>query len=645
MRRFGRRESGQNISQVFERVDAETLASLDQAHERRRGVSTFFGAREQPVAARQNQRLDAAFTTVVRYLDEVMIEVDLQRWPAIQSVSDRFAQLCFGQHDYSVLVQPFLQKGKFRFGESLPEIEAFFRREGSRDPFDVEQAFDYAHGEFCRRRVFSPGVFEIAVHMSPAVCQCRAFGDDLVELVRAVGLKNALVSFQYFLRVHRMLCVGVIVEHIRVSSVTTIHPDEPSVRFAQPLFDYRQRGGIGLNNETSENQLPHSSNDRFEQVCDLLEPTTHRGTTDRNADCFENLLLTVKRLMKPEFVSCYLCEEPRTSQTFVDWLVRFLSCDHLPAAFIAGVFEDNVLDVLEEHPDEFELVGNVEADHLANLATAQAGKSFWSKVMLFLSCNYRWSWRGATAAFSRLRNYVQAVALSLELFGGGVVYRLASAREQGRIDLRRFLSVERAIAAADLLLEFGNAGEQLLYELVAIGDVVGQIGSVIYVGVCGLLRHILNLLATNYIIQYATTDGAHEDVRLQSFSKASCRVLRVSEKVTYDSSKTSTHENRPGTRSRGEGRLTGASRLLSTTTGRHHIWPPAAATHVKKEMAATHYGWCIAGSCLTTRQFDSEPPRRLSMHQLWLLRDSRLLLNRRAVVSLPAPDAAEVDTV
>ena len=49
MRSLRRRESGQHILYVFKRIDAETLASLDEAHDGGSGMSAFLGAGEKPV--------------------------------------------------------------------------------------------------------------------------------------------------------------------------------------------------------------------------------------------------------------------------------------------------------------------------------------------------------------------------------------------------------------------------------------------------------------------------------------------------------------------------------------------------------------------------------------------------------------------
>ena len=49
MRSLRRRESGQHILHVFKRIDAETLASLDEAHDGGSGMSAFLGACEKPV--------------------------------------------------------------------------------------------------------------------------------------------------------------------------------------------------------------------------------------------------------------------------------------------------------------------------------------------------------------------------------------------------------------------------------------------------------------------------------------------------------------------------------------------------------------------------------------------------------------------
>lgn len=70
-----------------------------------------------------------------------------------------------------------------------------------------------------------------------------------------------------------MLSIGVVVENVRVVGISAIHPDESPVGFTEPLFDHGQRGGIGLNNEAFQDQLPHSLNNRLDQGGDFSRPT------------------------------------------------------------------------------------------------------------------------------------------------------------------------------------------------------------------------------------------------------------------------------------------------------------------------------------------------------------------------------------
>jgi hypothetical protein len=86
LRDLGGRESGQHIFHVFERIDAQALTSFDQTHYRSGSLTAFLRASEEPVASRNDHRLDASFACVVADFDERVFEVDQECRPTIKCV-------------------------------------------------------------------------------------------------------------------------------------------------------------------------------------------------------------------------------------------------------------------------------------------------------------------------------------------------------------------------------------------------------------------------------------------------------------------------------------------------------------------------------------------------------------------------------
>ena len=96
LRGLGGREPGQHIFHVFERIDAQALATLDQAHYRSGSLSTFLRAGEEPVASRNDHRLDAPFASVIANFDEQVFEVDQECRPTIKSYVIASPSFVFG---------------------------------------------------------------------------------------------------------------------------------------------------------------------------------------------------------------------------------------------------------------------------------------------------------------------------------------------------------------------------------------------------------------------------------------------------------------------------------------------------------------------------------------------------------------------
>ncbi len=97
LRSLGRRESGQNIFHIFKRIDAQALASFDNAHDRGGGITTFFGTGKEPIASAEHHWLNATFTSIIANFYKRVVQVDQKSSPAIERVRDGFSQFCFWQ--------------------------------------------------------------------------------------------------------------------------------------------------------------------------------------------------------------------------------------------------------------------------------------------------------------------------------------------------------------------------------------------------------------------------------------------------------------------------------------------------------------------------------------------------------------------
>ena len=496
MRSFGGGKSGQNIFQILKWIDAEALASFDQAHDSYGSVSAFFGAGEQPVFTTQNQRLDASLAAVVADFHERMLKVDLKCRPAIEGVRNCFAKLGFRQGDQLGFVEPVFEHEELRLSEPLSEVKALSTRERSCDPLDVEQAFDHSHGELGSGRVFFPGVFKVAVNVCPAVCGSGTVLDDFVVLICAVGLKNSFKAVEDFLWIVGVLGIRVIVEDVWIIGIAAIDPNNAPVCFTETFFDDGQSGGVGLSDATFQNQLPHALNNRSKQGGSFFEPAAHRGAANGNTEGCKNLFLAIEGQVEPEFIGGNFSKETWASQPFIDWLVGFVSRSDLTAAVFAAVLKDDVLNILEEHAHELELVGDIEPDDCAWVPAARARNIFCIEMMLLSSCGERSCWCGTSAAFLWLRGKIEFLLFRGKLVAGGGVNGFASACEQGRIYFGRLLAESLAITATELFFKLGNAGEEFFDEIMAVGQVIGEFTGVMGGWFRGLFWHDLFRVAT-----------------------------------------------------------------------------------------------------------------------------------------------------
>jgi hypothetical protein len=78
------------------RVDSDEFAVLDQRGDHRPVIAALVGACEQSVLAVESERPDGAFDDVVVEINATIVEEARQPNPAIEGVSDCFAELGLG---------------------------------------------------------------------------------------------------------------------------------------------------------------------------------------------------------------------------------------------------------------------------------------------------------------------------------------------------------------------------------------------------------------------------------------------------------------------------------------------------------------------------------------------------------------------
>ena len=142
------REASENIFEIFEGVDIQPFASLNEGHEYCGSMPSVDGAGKEPVGAAENNGLDGAFASIVRDVDVARICVETKCVPAIESVGDCIGEFGFGRFFESIFVKPGFEESEFWFCQSESHVFALFFSEVLRHTLDIKETFDYAHGKF-----------------------------------------------------------------------------------------------------------------------------------------------------------------------------------------------------------------------------------------------------------------------------------------------------------------------------------------------------------------------------------------------------------------------------------------------------------------------------------------------------------------
>lgn len=120
------RQPGENILEVFEGIDVQSVASLNESHVSRCGLPAFDGGGKQPVAASDSYRLHAGLHYVVVDLQVAVLNEQTERIPSVETVFNRFAECRLGKRQRSLLIEPVFECHQLWLGEALPERFSLF---------------------------------------------------------------------------------------------------------------------------------------------------------------------------------------------------------------------------------------------------------------------------------------------------------------------------------------------------------------------------------------------------------------------------------------------------------------------------------------------------------------------------------------
>ena len=498
------REASESIFEIFEGVDIQPFASLNEGHEYCGSMPSVDGAGKEPVGAAENNGLDGAFASIVRDVDVARICVETKCVPAIESVGDCIGEFGFGRFFESIFVKPGFEESEFWFCQSESHVFALFFSEVLRHTLDIKETFDYAHGKFDSCLVVEPGFFEAAVYMSPAIGRSSTSCDYPVEFVCAVREKNALEAFQNFLRVHGVFRFREIVDGVGIRAIAEHGPDDAAVSFTETFFDNRHCGGISQNHTTLQKEYLHPFDDGLQEISTGFEPAAHGGTVDGQAESLEDLFLAVERQVEEELIGCDFSKQTWTGFSFVDWLKRLLGGEDMFAAFFAAVLVDDMFDFFEDRLYKVDLRGGVKAEDSSFVAAAWACKRRGvGDSVLFLALLDRFrGGRRATSAFVFSFDDIEIAPLVFKFFFGLRMNSFAGASEEAGIYLSGLLTEGSAVTAAELFFQCGDASEEFADEVVAVGEIVRQFIGAKRIGTRSLFSHFFSAFS-HYIVQYA----------------------------------------------------------------------------------------------------------------------------------------------
>jgi hypothetical protein len=291
----------------------------------------------------------------------------------------------------------------------------------------------------------------------------------------------------------------------------------------------------------------HTVNNNQKKVSSFLKPPAHGRPGYGNRLSTIDTLLAVKRQMAVKFRDSYVGNQAWRRVAFINRLVWFRDGNNLTLTTRTSIGIFHMLKQLKDRLEYIELLRASKANDFARLTATGTGKI--SKFML----NFQ-TFRGilmyvpaaATVLFF-FRNNAEIGAFRIKLRLVAVVDSLAGASKGGCRNLGGAFAKDSAVAAADLLFEFsdtllqevnsfGNFGQTLQFstevfdEVVAIGDIVGEVVVVIQMGIGHGFAPVDRI---HYTIQYTTCGikGRSISATIHFITWASWNIAYVSQLV------------------------------------------------------------------------------------------------------------------
>lgn len=478
---WGGRQSCKHICEIFERIDFQSTAGLDDTHQDCGSLSAIGRAHEQPVCSSKDDRSEGIFAVIVMHFQETVIEELAQRCPAVQRVIDGIFE-CSRSGAELLFIEPTFEVVHERLCHSLPDGDALIFWKSHSQILNFEDAFDDADrvvGEvfFC---FF--GIFKVSVDVSQAIGR----GSTITLFVRicenaivdegAVTKEEAFVVRQETGMVLTLAVFGEIVEIVRGEFVAAIERDFALDCFAGASADERHSCFVGLNHLALKDESLHAFVQDSQQIGFGLEPAAHGGARDWNTMAQENLLLAIQWQVVFEFGLCDINDEFGGRVASIDGLNRFIRRYDILLAGRAGVGVLHVSDAWVAGGNVAELVRDFSTDLSATDQAVRTEEVGGIGYFVFLD-NLVFSASGSispAAGVSRRRRLSQVFSFGCNSAAGLFVHFFSFALNVIDVYARRGRSVDVAIASAHLFFKFEDAVPKYGKQFVACRNCVRQ---------------------------------------------------------------------------------------------------------------------------------------------------------------------------
>lgn len=462
------RQPGQSIFEIFEWIDLESPASLNERHPNGCGMAAADRACKEKVLSPEDRWPQAIFRSIVMRGDEACFSVATKRLPLIDCICEGFAESRLRQDARRVLVDPGSELSEHRLRLSMPERFALLLGKAGGNLLDFKYTLEDCQSEVGEFRVLLLRIFEVAKEMGEATGSGGTRVNDTIVDGSTVGLENTGESFEHSFRMLAGTTFSKVVDVIRSTFVSAIEPFISLMRFTKPFFDDRHCRVVRLNDAGFQHELMHPFHDNLKQIACLFEPAAHGRARDGKGLSAKDTLLPIERKMPVELGDGDVSNQAGRGVAFVDGLIRLGGGDNFSLTARARVSVFDVLDQFECSFDDVELLGCSETDDLARLPATWAGKLFGLRDFMLIPSTIGcviWNVSAAPTVLFLFWNDSEVGTLGVEIALVVVVYGLAGACERGSGDFGRAFAEDLAIAPANLFFEFGNALREEAYSL------------------------------------------------------------------------------------------------------------------------------------------------------------------------------------